>query len=155
DPEPFHAAEGADTAADRDIEKAGLHVVAESALGRAVAGPPEAYEELTGGTVQPYERLIRTRSDRAEDVTHLDIVGAGQPKELGVGAAVPEAIEGVVLERPRSPQAIFPAPIAPDVARFHLRVPDDVALILGAEQAHRRGQVGGGALVAMVDSGWF
>jgi subtilisin family serine protease len=155
DAEPFYAAEGAEAAADREIERAGLHVVAESALGRAVAGPPEAYEELTGGTVQPYERLVRTRTNRSEYVTHLDIVGPDQPDEPGVAAVGSDAIEGVALEQPQSPQAVFPAPVAPDVARFHLRVPDDVALILGAELAHRRGEVGDGVLVAMVDSGWF
>ncbi len=155
DAEPFYAADGADAAADRDIEAAGLEVVAESALGRAVAGPPEAYEELTGGTLQPYEQLVRMSKDRAEYVTHLDIVGSGQPDELGVATARSDAIEGVALERPQAPQAVFPAPVAPDVARFHLRVPDDVALILGAEEAHRRGEVGQGVLVAMVDSGWF
>ena len=34
-------------------------------------------------------------------------------------------------------------------------MPDDVATILGAAQAHRRGQRGAGVTVAMVDSGWF
>jgi hypothetical protein len=54
--------------------------------------------------------------------------------------------------------AIFPAPIPPPVPRFHLRVPDDVATILGSWDAHQRGQRGAGvtvAMVAMVDSGWF
>src|ERR1044071_2879491 len=95
DAEPFYAAEGADADADNAIERAGLEVVAESALGRAVAGPPEAYEELTGGTLQPYEQLMRTRTERAEYVTHLDIVGSDQPDDLGVGVARSEAIEGV------------------------------------------------------------
>jgi hypothetical protein len=153
--EPFYGADDDQSAADEAIRAAGLEVVAASALGRAVAGPPEAFEKLTGGRIVAYERLTRTRSDRTEYVTHLDIVGDGQPAEHGVARAGPEAIEGVALERPRSPMAIFPAPVAPDVARFHLRVPDDVATILGAQTAHRRGQVGAGVTVAMVDSGWY
>ena len=98
---------------------------------------------------------MHTRSGRVEYVTHLDIVGSRQPRALGVGAGVRDVIDGVVLERPRSPMAVFPAPIPPSVGRFHLRVPDDVATILGAAEAHRNGQRGAGVTVAMVDSGWY
>ena len=100
---------------------------------------------------------MRTRAGRVEYVTHLDIIGKRQPEALGVGLAGSKAagIEGVVLERPRAPQAVFPSPLPPTVARFHLRVPDDVATILGAAEAHRRGKVGDGVTVAMVDSGHY
>jgi Subtilase family len=155
DPEPFYGTRADVTNATKAIERAGLEIVAESGLGSSVAGPAGAYEELTGGTVAPVERLMHTRVGRVEYVTHLDVVGRGQPEALGVGKARPAAIEGVVLERPRAPLAIFPPPIPPSVSRFHLRVPDDVATILGAAQAHRRGQRGAGATVAIVDTGWF
>jgi subtilisin family serine protease len=155
DPEPFYGSRADDTKAKQAIEKAGLETLAESRLGKAVAGSPGAYEELTGGTLAAVERLMHTRAGRVEYVTHLDVVGSGQPDALGVGKGRPAAIEGVVLERPRAPLGIFPTPLPPSVGRFHLRVPDDVATILGAAQAHRRGQRGAGVTVAMVDSGWF
>jgi subtilisin family serine protease len=155
DPEPFYGSRADDRNARRAIEKAGLEILAESRLGMSVAGAPGAYEELTGGTLAAVERLMHTRAGRVEYVTHLDVVGPDQPEALGVGKARPAAIEGVVLERPRAPLAIFPAPLPPSVARFHLRVPDDVATILGAAQAHRRDQRGAGVTVAMVDTGWF
>lgn len=155
DPEPFHGRADDASAAARAVERAGLEVVAESRLGKAVAGPPAAFEELTGGTLIAVERLVQTRLGRVQYVTHLDIVGDGQPEALGVGVGGPAAVEGVVLERPRAPMAIFPSPIPPSVARFHLRVPDDVATILGAADAHQRGERGAGVTVAMVDSGWF
>jgi len=157
DSEAFYGSESDHREASRAIGAAGLEVLAESRIGIAVAGRPEAFAELTGGDVVARERLMRTRSGRVEYVTHLDIVGDRQPDALGV--AVPGSdsagIEGVVLERPRAPQAIFPAPLPPTVARFHIRVPDDVSTILGAAEAHRRGLVGGGVTVAMVDSGQF
>ncbi len=155
DPEPFYGSSGDDAEAKQAIERAGLEVLAESRIGIAVAGPPGAYEELTGGTLAPVERLMHTRAGQVEYVTHLDVVGSDQPDALGVGMGRPEAVEGVVLERPRAPMAIFPTPLPPSVGRFHLRVPDDVATILGAGRAHRRGQRGAGVTVAMVDSGWF
>ena len=119
-------------------------------------GPPAAFAELTGGQIVPRERLMHTRAGRLEYVTHLDIVGGDQPDVLGVGRRV-----GGRRHRRRGARAsaraagVFPAPVPPTVARFHIRVPDDVATILGASQAHRRGQVGAGVKVAMVDSGHY
>ena len=155
--QPFHGSDSDHGEASRAVESAGLEILAESRLGKAVAGPPNAYSELTGGQLVARERLMRTRAGRVEYVTNIDIVGDRQPDVLGVGVAGSKAagIEGVVIERPRAPQAIFPAPIAPPVARFHIRVPDDVSVLLGAEEAHRRGHVGDGVTVAMVDSGQF
>lgn len=153
DPAPFYGREP--DQATTAIEQAGLTVVAQSRLGIAVAGPAAAYEELTGGTVQAFERLMHTRSGRVEYVTHLDIAGARRPRTLASGTPVADVIDGVVLERPRAPMAVFPAPIPPSVGRFHLRVPDDVATILGAAEAHRADQRGAGVTVAMVDSGWY
>src|SRR4029453_9648120 len=78
----------------------------------------------------------------------------------GMAASAAAGIEGVLLERPRIPQAVFPSPIPPQVAKFHLRVPDDVSLLLGATIAHRQGhvgegRVGDGGVVAMVASGQY
>ena len=155
--EPFYGSVADHGEATRAVESAGLVVLAESGLGKAVAGPAEAFRELTGGEIVARERLMHTRAGRVEYVTHLDIVGDGQPEALGLGAVGPAAagIEGVVLERPRAPHAIFPSPLPPTAARFHIRVPDDVATILGAADAHRRGQTGDGITVAMVDSGHY
>ena len=157
DVEGFYGTESDQREASRAAESSGLEVLATSRLGLAVAGPPEAFAELTGGDLVAVERLMRTRAGRVEYVTHLDVVGEGQPDSLGVGMprSPASAIDAVVLERPRMPQAVFPSPIPPSVTRFHLRVPDDVATILGANEAHRRGQVGDGVVVAMVDSGHY
>src|SRR3954447_3019353 len=135
DPEPFYGTDADHAEAAQAIERAGLEVVAESRLGKAVAGPPGAFEELTGGTLTAVERLVHTRVGREEYVTHLDIVGNGQPAALGVGTAGPAAVGGGVLERPRAPKAIVPAPTPPSVARSPLRFPDDV----GGGAADRRG----------------
>jgi subtilisin family serine protease len=41
------------------------------------------------------------------------------------------------------------------VSKFHLRVPDDVAVLLNARQAHQQGQVGANVNVTMIDSGHY
>jgi len=135
----------------------GFSLIAESRLGIAVAGPRGAFEELTGGTVVARERLLHAESGRERYVTHLDITGPGQPASWGVAmpGSVSSGIEGVLIERPRIPTGVFPSPIPPLVSKFHLRVPDDVALGLGASPAHRDGHTGDGVVVAMVDTGQY
>src|SRR5712691_3485659 len=155
--EPFVARTDDHQQARRALEVMGFRVIAESPLGISVAGPPGAFEELTGGNVVRHEVLMHAESGHQRYVTHLDITGNGQPDVLGLGVAATPAtrIEGVVLERPRLYNAVFPSPIPPITPRFHLRVPDDVALGTGATQTHRQGNVGHGVMVAMVDSGHY
>ncbi|MFF4398402.1 S8 family serine peptidase [Streptomyces sp. NPDC001480] len=155
-PKAFHAAPSALDRAKEQAERAGLSVIAESRLGFAVSGPKEAYEELTGGRIEPFEALQRVQGGRARYVTHLDIVGEGQPEEPGVGATGSGSpIEAVVLDQPRTPMRLSPTAQPPNVAKYHLRLPGDVAMLLGASLAHRQGQVGGGVRVAMVDTGQY
>ncbi|MER7753795.1 S8 family serine peptidase [Kitasatospora sp. NPDC097643] len=153
---PFRAGEDVRARAKERAEAAGLTVSAESRLGFTVYGSPAAYERLTGGQVTSYEALQHVSVGRRRYVTHLDLVGTGQPEARGVGA-VPDVddIEAVVLEQPRSCYRVSPSPQAPNVSKFHLRLPGDVAMLLGATDAHRQGAVGAGVDVAMVDTGHY
>ncbi|WP_246192916.1 S8 family serine peptidase [Kitasatospora atroaurantiaca] len=154
--EPFRADGSTLDRARRHAEEAGLTVTAESRLGFTTAGPPAAYEELTGGRIESYEALQRVQGGNVRYVTHLDIVGTGQPSDLGVGTARgADAIEAVVLEQPRSLHHLSPSPQPPNVDKFHLRLPGDVAMLLGATPAHANGDVGAGVTVAMVDTGQY
>jgi serine protease AprX len=47
------------------------------------------------------------------------------------------------------------SPLPPRVAYHHLRVPDDVALVLRATPVHQHGVTGKGVLVAMPDTGFY
>lgn len=152
--EPFHTDDESQDRAKDYARAAGLTVTAESRLGFTVSGPPSAYEQLTGGRVESYESLRQVEMGRVRFVTQLDIVGERQPDARGVGD-VPgsDAIEAVVLESPRTPTHVVPAAQPPTVEKFHLRLPGDVAMFLGATRAHSQGQVGAGVKVAMVDTG--
>jgi hypothetical protein len=154
---PYHG-----TNADRDesrrvLESMGFQIIAESRIGMAIAGPAAAYEELTGGTVVTVERLLHTSADQQRYVTHIDIVGDGQPTTCGHGNSRSDTtrVEGVLIERPLQLHGLFPTPLPPSIDRFHLRVPDDVALGIGATAVHQQGQQGDGVVVAMVDSGQY
>jgi subtilisin family serine protease len=154
---PFRAKASDRRQAAKNLSSAGLTVVSESQLGYAIAGPPRAFEELSGGKVITVERLMRAESGRERYVTHVDIVGDKQPTACGHGQIKTKTmrLEGVLLERPRMLQGIFPSPIAPTVEHFHLRVPDDVAVGMAAPMAHRAGRFGEGVNVTMVDSGQY
>lgn len=154
---PYQAARKDCNEVRRTLEKGGFTILAESPLGISASGPASAYEDLSGGKVRTRERLMNAQCGRARYVTHLDIVGDKQPKTLGLGFASTKAakIDGIVLERPRIFLGVFPPPIPPNPARFHLRVPADVAMGLSASGAHRSGQRGDGVTVAMPDSGFF
>lgn len=153
---PYHASITDTDSACKALEESGLTVLAASRIGVAVAGKPSAFEALTGGKLVAFERLMHAEAGRLRYVTHIDVVGPKQPSTRCVGSIKSRGateLEAVVLERPKMLQGIFPAPIPPVVSRFHLRVPDDVALLLNAIPAHRQGQIGADVKVAMVDSG--
>ncbi|MDJ0653681.1 MAG: S8 family serine peptidase [Xanthomonadales bacterium] len=152
---PFHAKSADANRAQKMAEDAGLTILAESPLGFAVAGPGAAYEELTGGKLVMQEQLMYSHGARQRYVSHIDIQGRGQPKDAGCGKlrGKSTAIEMIMLESPRQYAGIQPSPIPPSVSKFHLRVPGDVALGLGAPAVHRNGITGAGVTVAMVDSG--
>ena len=156
-PKAYHAKKSDRDSVRKDLEKNGFQIIAESALGLSVEAPGEAYEDITGGTLQPKERLMYSDGGYTEYITHLDIVGKGQPESLGVGAVKSKSlkVDGIVIERPRVYHAVFPSPIPPSSPKFHLRVPNDVASTLNALVAHQQGQRGKNVLVAMPDSGWF
>jgi hypothetical protein len=148
--------------ADRDrvrrlLDRGGFTIIAESPLGFAVNGPPGAYEEITGGEVVTQERLMRAEGGRMRYVTHVDVVGKGQPKELGV--AYPKSatlkVDGILLERPMMLMSVFPSPIPPNSPRFHLRLPGDVSIGLSAAEPHKANLNGQDVSVVMPDSGWY
>ena len=135
----------------RDLEKSGFQIIEESALGMSVFALPGAFEELTGGKIQPKEKLMQTTNGVSEYITFLDIVGDKQPKALCVGSAKSKSskIDGVVLERPCVFHAVFPSPVPPNSPKYHLRLPNDVAVALGVLPAHQQGWFGEGVTVVM------
>jgi subtilisin family serine protease len=155
--EPFQATRRELQDATRAVESAGFTLIAESPLGISIAGSPDAFNDLTGGEVKTRELLLHAELARRRYVTHVDITGEGQPESLGVGTVASGAApaELVILERPRLPQAVFPSPVPPAVQKYHLRVPDEVAQLLGAAVPHRDGYDGSGVTVPMVDSGHY
>src|SRR5207237_8376894 len=98
---------------------------------------------------------LRGARRRSRYITHLDIRGRGQPRELGVGrAGGPRlGIDAVILDRPRRLHAVSSVP--PTVSGFYLDVPDGVGAKLNAADAHQNGFTGQGVRIAMPDSGMF
>lgn len=69
---------------------------------------------------------------------------------------IPDNLQGLVDRAyPQPPPLFFESPLPPRVSYHHLRVPDDVAVVLRATPAHERGVTGRGVLVAMPDTGFY
>lgn len=141
----------------RDLERSGFKIIAESQLGLSVLGGAKQFEQLTGGKVRAVEKLVHTGGEVYEYVTHLDIIGQNQPKTLGVGRPKSKSlkIDGVVLEKPKQFQAVFPSPIPLNAPEYHLNPPNDIAVLLGALKAHQQGIRGQNVTIAMPDTGWY
>src|SRR5712692_2064957 len=73
----YHAEKKDRDAVRKDLEKSGFEIVAESTLGMSVFAEPGQVEELTGGKIQPREKLMYTTNGVHEYITCLDIVGEG------------------------------------------------------------------------------
>ncbi|NJO36227.1 MAG: hypothetical protein HC869_27460, partial [Rhodospirillales bacterium] len=115
---PYHGSRADIDAACKSLDSLGLTVLASSRIGVAVAGKPAAFEALTGGKLVTFERLMHAETDRLRYVTHVDVIGKKQPKARCLGAihsTKSTELEGVLIERPRMLQAVFPAPIPPIV----------------------------------------
>jgi Subtilase family len=141
----------------RDLERSGFEILADSQLGLSVLGDAKQFDELTGGKVSPVEKLVHKGGDVHEYVTHLDITGKNQPKTVGVGLPKSKSlkIDGIVLERPAQFHAVFPSPIPLPSPKYHLNPPNDIAVLLGAVEAHQQGIRGQNVTIAMPDSGWY
>ena len=154
---PYHAKQKDIDSVCRDLEGSGFEILAKSQLGLSVLGEAKQFEELTGGKVSAVEKLVHKGGDVHEYVTHLDITGKNQPKTLCVGLPKSKSlkIDGIVLERPAQFHAIFPSPIPLPSPNYHLNPPNDIAVLLGAVEAHQQGIRGQNVTIAMPDSGWY
>src|SRR4051794_41970895 len=83
DPEPFYGTEADHAEAAQAIERAGLEGVAESRLGKAVAGPPRPLEELTGGAPNAAERLQQPAGGRGGAAAPPGIHAHRRPRRPG------------------------------------------------------------------------
>lgn len=153
--EPYQAKSKDRTSAIKTLQKMGFEIVADSRMGVAITGKAGAYEELTGGKLVSVEMLSWESGSVQRYRSHIDIIGKKQPKDCGLGKIDSAAakLEGLIIERPQTYAGIFPTPVPPVVDDYYIRVPDDVALMLGANEAHRQGHMGKGVEVVMVDSG--
>jgi subtilisin family serine protease len=161
DIEQFHGTdENRKQARDR-IDELKFRVIAESDLGFAVAGTKQQWDLFNEGQIKTFERMMYTRAGRIQNVTHFGIGPEATVRARDdVSGRIPEqdansGIDLLAIERPRSPLSEFPTPIPPSVDRYYLRVPEDVAFLLHANEAHANGWDGNGVKVAMVDSGWY
>lgn len=107
-----------------------------------------------------WEKTFRTKVERRSEHfsnTHKDLGEFSYWSHVaGAPFEVPDALSQLIERAyPQRPPTLFESPIPPRVKYHHLRVPDDVALVLRSRPVHRAGVTGKGVLVAMVDTGFY
>lgn len=154
----FRADEATLDAAKELLTGLGFEIVTSSGFGIAVAGSKVEWEKLgTNWQLTTFEQGLYTRAGQVKSVTQIAFDGRVGPvtARIPASANLGGYFDAVVIERPRSVQEDLPSAAPPAVPRFHLRVPDDIATILGAREAHPNDKQGDGVTVAMVDTGWW
>jgi len=107
-----------------------------------------------------WERTFNTRVGKASQplsTTHPEIGALEYWSHLpDTKFELPRTLQGLADRAyPQRPPILFQSALPPRVAYHHLEVPADVAMVLRADGAHRKGVTGRGVLVAMVDTGFY
>ncbi len=147
--ESFKPAGGHGIAAARELEKLGFRVRAIGTFSISGEVPRGRWERIFGTRLEQRSQPISTRHPKLGAVSFLAHV-------KGAPFALPDAIDGLVDRvYPQLPPSFFASPLPPRVDYHHLRVPDDVAVILRSPPVHSLGITGRSVLVAMPDSGFY
>ncbi|MFG1707777.1 S8 family serine peptidase [Nonomuraea sp. M3C6] len=117
-------------------------------------GPRSLWERTFGTHVEVRQAKLQGQppdvtAQAGAEVSYLSHVA-------GESFSMPQELQPYIERAyPQPPPQFFASPIPPRVGYHHLRVPDDVALILRSHQVHERGITGRGVLVAMPDTGFY
>lgn len=112
------------------------------------------------GPRQLWEEAFQTEVERRSQpltTTHREMGEIGYWSHVAdIPFTIPDTLEGLVERAyPQPPPILFTSPLPPRVDYHHLRVPDDVGLVLRARRAHSAGVTAKGVLVAMPDTGFY
>ena len=137
-----------DQAAAR-LSDMGFKVVAISPYSISIEGTPSLFTK-TFGTDLEIRSIERNQNSRPmrEKAFYAPAVQAtwNAPVELA------DVIHRAYIQ---PPAIYFESALPPSVKYFHLTVPSDVALLMGASDVHHLGITGKGVKVVMIDSGFF
>ena len=143
-PDPHRPPAGKASAAAAELQRLGFKVRHIGSFSVSAQGPRALWERTF------HTRLKRaTGPGRATYLSHV----ANTPFRLPESLA--PLVERAYPQRPPTFYAKSLSPLPPRVGYHHLRVPDDVAVVLRATGVHERGITGRGVLVAMTDTGFF
>ena len=150
----FHSDKKMTQKAVKKLKAAGFQVLQVSDTTISIAGTRDVYEKSCNTSLLSVERAQMNTQTGIEMVTQYDCADTGivglVPTHNGELADV---LEGIALaEKP----IYFASAYAPTKSYWHLRVPGDISLGMNADAAHRKlNMTGRGIRAVMVDSGWY
>lgn len=145
----FAPAAGHGSRAAITLQSLGFRVLHIGTFSVSAEGPKDLWEKVFGTKVQQQKQPVSADHPQLGELAYWSHV-AGAP------FAVPGALQGLVERAyPQRPPTFFQSPLPPRVSYHHLRVPDDVAMVLRSTLVHKHGVTGKGVLVAMPDTGFY
>lgn len=135
------------------LQESGFEVLQVSRTTINIAGPPKLYEDVFNTRLETEERPVIKGGAREDTATFIECPDTPVPGLIAThDTPLGDVLEGVAIEEPVYYHQNAFAPLR---QYWHLRVPGDVSLGVGADRAHRGGATGRNVRVVMVDSGWF
>jgi serine protease AprX len=112
-------------------------------------GPREQWEQVFGTKVELRSQPLNEAYPQLGEVQYWSHIA-------NVPFTIPDQLKGLIERAyPQRPPTFFESPLPPRVTYHHLRVPDDVAMLLRSTPVHAMGVTGKGVLVAMSDTGFY
>lgn len=153
----FHASPDRRLVAAERFREAGFEVLDIGKSSINIAAAPEVYERALGANLEVIERPVVKdlgRRGMADFINSADQTPLG---EIDISQTPwDDILDGVAINEP----AYFlrkesPSATPPQTQTQYLQVPNDLAVELGAAQAHKQGITGKGIKVVVVDSGCY
>ena len=131
------------------LQQKGFRVRHVGTFSISAEGPRELWENTFSTKVKEESQPLSEAHPEAGEISYLSFIKKTPFK-------VPEDLKNLVEKAyPQLPPTFFESPLPPRVKYHHLRVPDDVAIILRATPVHKKGITGKAVLVAMPDTGFY
>jgi serine protease AprX len=153
----FHALPEDLATAKAGLEAAGFEVLNVGQSSINIAAPPAVYEQALGTSLEVIERPVMKDIGQRGMADFINSVDPAPLGEIDVSnTKFQTLLDGIAINEPAYfLQQAIPRATPPSTSTRYLQVPHDLAIELGATQAHRQGVTGKGVKVVIVDTGCY
>ncbi len=135
----------------QELEKRGFRLTNRGRFSLSMRIDSTRYEQLFGTRLSPTPAYTSHGAFGQQPPTLVPTMGAPWRPD----PEIMRWIDDAYIQWPHLIYAFEPSRFPPYIDEYHLRLPDQLAMVGHASQVHRLGYTGAGVTVAMVDSGFY